>query len=547
MTHATHRKIIDPGELAPILREQRAGGRTIVQCHGCFDIVHPGHIRYLQFARQLGDRLVVSLTGDATIAKGAGRPHIPQELRAENLAALEIVDWVVIDPHPTASELLDLIRPDVYVKGREYATSGDPRFLREREIVERYGGRVVFHSGDVVFSSTRLIESLARDASLDEHRLRTLCARHGIDAATAAATLEAFQGLRVLVAGDLIVEKYVLCDASEAADDAPVLALRRLGADEYLGGAAATALQLAALGARPTLLAATSPDAGPSGPLAQRLSDAGVEPLLIPARPTIVERSTFVADDAKLFKLTDGPVTPLDSAAERRAAGLIGERLAELRLLVWADHGFGALTPGLLAAVAPRAAARGITVAGYAPGRFGELALLRGSDLLIATERQLRSALHDMTSGVPAVTFALLERTAGRSAIIALRRRGLLGFERELPATAAVATPQRLRSEYVSSFVTHGADWTGGEEAILAVAGLTLAAGRPVALATYLAAAGEALAVARAGPTPVRTAELAAWLERRPELRAESRFFPDAATVADLARIAPPLPVMSAP
>ncbi|RMF73196.1 MAG: cytidyltransferase, partial [Planctomycetota bacterium] len=163
--------------MAQHLRTRRESGKTVVQCHGCFDIVHPGHVRYLQFARQLGDVLIVSLTGDELVGKGPDRPYIPQELRAENLAAFEFVDWVVIDPHPTACELLEQLRPDVYVKGREYADSHDPRFLREREIVESYGGRVVFHSGDVVFSSTRLIESLDDDAHLDECRLRALCDR----------------------------------------------------------------------------------------------------------------------------------------------------------------------------------------------------------------------------------------------------------------------------------------------------------------------------------------------------------------------------------
>ena len=129
---SVQRKIVEPQHLARTLRALSSSGSTIVQCHGCFDIVHPGHIRYLQFARRLGDVLVISLTGDAAMGKGPERPYIPQELRAENLAALEFVDWVVIDPHPTASQLLELLRPDVYVKGREYATVTDARFARER-------------------------------------------------------------------------------------------------------------------------------------------------------------------------------------------------------------------------------------------------------------------------------------------------------------------------------------------------------------------------------------------------------------------------------
>src|SRR5215217_170145 len=106
----------------------RATGKKVVHCHGCFDIVHPGHIRHLRYARAMGDLLLVTITGDAEIKKGTGRPLIPEELRAENLAALDCVDWVYVESRPTAADLLAEVHPDVYVKGREYELNNDPRF-----------------------------------------------------------------------------------------------------------------------------------------------------------------------------------------------------------------------------------------------------------------------------------------------------------------------------------------------------------------------------------------------------------------------------------
>ncbi|NUQ48725.1 MAG: adenylyltransferase/cytidyltransferase family protein [Phycisphaerae bacterium] len=260
MSLAFQRKIVNAAALAQMLREQRAAGRKVVQCHGCFDIVHPGHLRYLQSARRLGDLLVVSLTGDANVSKGPDRPYIPQDLRAENLAALEFVDWVVIDPNPTAADLIALLRPDVYVKGREYASSADPRFLRERELVESYGGRVVFHSGEVVFSSTRLIEGLRDENRLEAWRLHAFCRRCDINPAAVDSVLERFCEAPVLVVGDVIRERYVSCDTSNTADDAPMLALQSIGEMSFWGGAAAVALQLQALGAAPFLLAGVGTD-----------------------------------------------------------------------------------------------------------------------------------------------------------------------------------------------------------------------------------------------------------------------------------------------
>src|SRR5215212_6705993 len=136
-------------ELLALRNAARAQGRTVVHCHGCFDIVHPGHIHHLQYARSLGDLLVVSVSADSQVSKGVNRPLIPDDLRAASLAALECVDAVYLNPNPTAAELLEQLRPDVYVKGQEYERSTDPRFLRERDTVTGCGGRVVYSSGDI--------------------------------------------------------------------------------------------------------------------------------------------------------------------------------------------------------------------------------------------------------------------------------------------------------------------------------------------------------------------------------------------------------------
>ena len=139
-----NRKTCTLESLLSLRQAARAAGRTVVHCHGCFDIVHPGHIQHLQFARSLGDVLVVSVSGDSHVNKGVHRPLIPDDLRASSVAALECVDWVYVDQDPTAVALLEALRPDVYVKGREYEKNLDPRFLAEREAVTRHGGRVVF-------------------------------------------------------------------------------------------------------------------------------------------------------------------------------------------------------------------------------------------------------------------------------------------------------------------------------------------------------------------------------------------------------------------
>jgi rfaE bifunctional protein nucleotidyltransferase chain/domain len=178
------RKILTLDRLLEMRAHARQAGQTIVHCHGCFDIVHPGHIHHLEFARSLGDQLVVTVSADSQVNKGIDRPLIPDDLRAMSLAALECVDWVYVNPAPTAVELLDQLQPDIYVKGREHETSHDPRFLAERDIVVRHGGRVVFSSGDIVFSSTALIRSLESSDIFNEEKLARLRDRYNLSAAS---------------------------------------------------------------------------------------------------------------------------------------------------------------------------------------------------------------------------------------------------------------------------------------------------------------------------------------------------------------------------
>src|SRR5688572_11792264 len=203
---APSRKICTQQQLLQWREEARQAGRTVVHCHGCFDIVHPGHIHHLQFARSLGDVLVVSVSADTHVNKGVNRPLIPDDLRASSLAALECVNWVYVNEHPTAVELLDALRPDVYIKGREYETNHDPRFLAERETVARHGGRVVFSSGDVVYSSTALIADLEESDALQREKLNRFRDRYDLTDAHLHHLVQRFRGKRALVIGDYILD-----------------------------------------------------------------------------------------------------------------------------------------------------------------------------------------------------------------------------------------------------------------------------------------------------------------------------------------------------
>jgi len=152
-------KILSLDELAKKLSNLKSQGKKIVHCHGCFDVMHPGHIKYFQASKKMGDVLVVTLTPDQFVDKGPDRPVFDQSLRAESIAALECVDYVAVNRWSTAEETLRLLLPDYYVKGQEFEKLQDKtgKIQKEVEVVKEIKAEMRF-THEIVFSSSKLIK-----------------------------------------------------------------------------------------------------------------------------------------------------------------------------------------------------------------------------------------------------------------------------------------------------------------------------------------------------------------------------------------------------
>lgn len=151
-------KILKLEELAEKMEELKRLGKKIVHCHGCFDLMHPGHIKHFQAAKKMGDLLLVTLTPDKFVDKGPERPVFNENLRAESIAALECVDYVAINKWPTAEQTLRILKPNYYVKGQEFEKIEDEtgKIQKEYDVVEEIGSEIRF-THEIVFSSTELL------------------------------------------------------------------------------------------------------------------------------------------------------------------------------------------------------------------------------------------------------------------------------------------------------------------------------------------------------------------------------------------------------
>ena len=164
--HRRHQgKLIDRAQLICELELLRSAGKKIVFTNGCFDLLHPGHVSYLEFAREQGDLLVVGMNSDSSVKKikGPNRPLINEKERARMLAALQAVDYVVIFDEPSVIHLIKEIKPDVLVKGQDYSVEG----VVGHEFVTSYGGQVALAPIEHEYSTTKIINTIIERAEKD--------------------------------------------------------------------------------------------------------------------------------------------------------------------------------------------------------------------------------------------------------------------------------------------------------------------------------------------------------------------------------------------
>ncbi len=491
-----------------LLRAAQGEGETVVMCHGCFDIVHPGHVRHLQHAARLGDRLIVTVTGDGLMDKGSNRPLIPQELRAENLAALDCVDWVAVNQHPTAAAILESLRPDIYVKGREYEHNHDPRFLLEKAIVERHGGRVVFTSGDVVFSSTALIAAMEQAASPVQAALRQIIEQHDVTPESMDAIIERFRGRRVVIIGEAIRDTYVMCERPAVAGESPMMTLRPQEYRSFDGGAAIIARHIAAMGGEATLLTAL-PRSTDAESLRRRLNAERVEVRWIDIETPLIEKQRFLVGATKVMKLDlGGPIT-LDATDQDALIGFASEIAVECDAAIIADFGQGLFTGAMLTRLCEAIRPHVPVLTGDVSGRRSNLLAMRHMDVLCPSEAEVRDALHDYDEGLSSVVWRVLDMTESKAAIATLGEEGLIAFGRLPDADENLETWQtRLDAQHVPALSPYAVDQLGCGDALLAAATLTLTAGGTLVQAALLGSVAAACEAQRLGNAVIGSAEL---------------------------------------
>jgi rfaE bifunctional protein nucleotidyltransferase chain/domain len=454
-------KIFDLPTLSRHLESSCGDGARVVLCHGVFDLLHVGHIKYLNQAKKMGEVLVVSLTSDKYVNKGPNRPAFNEHYRAESIAALECVDYVAVNDAPSAEKVIELIRPDYYVKGKDYKDRGETpggNLARERSAVEKVGGELVYVE-DELFSSSSLINSYMPPFSPEVMEyLRDFKSRHSLQ--SLEEMFAKMRGMKVLVVGEAIIDQYNYCEAIGKAGKEPVLVSRFLSSEQFIGGSLAIANHLAGFCDEVGVLCSLGTTDSFEGFIRQNLK-SNVRPTFIPNEgyPTI-QKLRYV-EGYSLQKLFEVYTMDDDNFGPGHEEGILSSLhtlLPQYDVILVADYGHGMLSQNAVDLLCKESPYLAVNAQANAGNRgFHTISRYPKADYVSISEVELRLEMRKRGGDALELLNQLLQRTSYSRFTVTRGRNGLLVYDKELGPISAPA--------FTSSVV----DRVGSGDAVLAL------------------------------------------------------------------------------
>ena len=474
----------------------RKKGNKVAMCHGVFDLVHPGHIRHLQFAKTKSDILVVSITADLHVHKAAMRPYVPQQLRAENLAALEFVDYVIIDKEPNPLQNLSYMKPDYFVKGREYiAGKINPKTLDEINTIKRYGGNFIYTPGDFIMSSSKIIETDNPDLSIE--KLLSLMDGENITFEDLKKTLDHLKNIPVMVVGDSIIDTYVNTTLLGSNAKTPTFSTRYIDHVEYIGGAAIIAKHLQSAGAHVTFCSILGNDKL-GKKIKKDLAKHKIidETITLNGRPT-TEKKYFISDNYRLLKVDTIDNSPITDEVIDKIQKLI--KNFKKGIVIFSDFKHGIFHKKSIPSFTKSINKKILKVAdSQLASRWGNILDYQKFDLITPNEKEVRFALADQDTTIRPLASELYNKAKCKYLILKMGSKGLITLRRELKNND-------IRSFFVIDALEKNAvDPVGCGDALLAYASLALFYSKNIVISSIIGSISAALESKIDGNLPIK-------------------------------------------
>ena len=475
----------------------------VIICHGVFDVVHPGHVRHLAYAKTKADKLVITITADRHIKKGIYRPHIPEGLRALNLAAFEMVDYVIIDEEATPLSILETIKPDYFAKGFEYTSSGLPQATQEEaNVVEEYGGKMIFTPGDVVYSSSNFLNLALPKVQIE--KLLHLMEYNNITFNILRETLSNFSNFHVHVVGDTIVDTYTRTNFIGGQTKTPTFSVLYQGHEDYIGGAGIVSQHLKAAGAKVTFSTVLGEDRL-KDLVIDGLKESGVDvkAIIDSTRPTI-QKNAIISGGYRLLKIDTLDNRPISNDIIDKLVKEISNSKADS--VVFSDFRHGMFNRMSVPVLTKSINKNAFKVAdSQVASRWGNITEFKEFDLITPNEREARFALGDQDSTVGRLASLLKDSCSYKNLILKLGERGIFCSNSNSESKDSYFS--------VDSFANNVVDAVGSGDALLAYSTLAMMSTKSLVIASILGSMAAACECEIDGNVPIKTENVLAKID----------------------------------
>jgi rfaE bifunctional protein nucleotidyltransferase chain/domain len=483
----SHTKILTLNELEAKARELRDDGRRVVMCHGTFDLMHTGHIRHLQRAKAEGDVLLVTLTGDAYVNKGPGRPVFGEDLRAETLASLACVDFVAINHEQAAITAIKRLRPHVYVKGSEYRAAMDDvtgNITREKEAVEAGGGSI-FYTDEITFSSSSLLnEHFGVFSPETKDYLQAFRRQYSFK--DVIELVKALSRLKVLVVGDTIIDQYHYIKSLGQVGKGLALAVKYESEEQFAGGSIAVANHLAGFAGDVTLVTALGRIETHEQFIRSKLQpNVRPEFFFVDDARTVTKRRFVDPDLNKLFEVYFFNEEPLPESIDQAVCAWLDANLQKFDVVIVPDFGNGFISERMVEILCDKAPFLAVNTQ-LNSGNRGHHVINRyaRADFVSINEPELRLAAHNRHAPIEEIAELVGQKVKADHIAITRGVKGVMFNDRK-----------QKKTFYVPALSTKVLDRIGAGDAFLALAGLCIGGGLPAEVAAYVGSVSAALEV----------------------------------------------------
>jgi rfaE bifunctional protein kinase chain/domain len=466
-----------------------------VMVTGNFNVLHPGHIRLMKFAKACAGKLLVGVFSDQ-IAQDA--VDNPQEMRMEALSSINMVDEVF----PIDTTLFDFIhthRPDIIVKGKEFENLYNP----EEDILKIYGGQLIFSSGEVGTIGELPIKDKSDISQPATVFINKFITRHNISVTNILDIVDRFSERKICVLGDTIIDEYIDCFPLGMSQEEPTLVVSPQETKRFLGGAGIVALHASRLGASVRLLSVSGCDEARNFAAAE-LEKYGVESSYIidATRPTTVKQR-FRSQGKSLLRVSTLSQQAISSHLQKMVLSQFEQAASKFDSIIFSDFNYGALPQPLVDAVISVAKKNNLFIAAdsQSSSQIGNISRFRGADLITPTEREARLAIQNHDDGLVVLADKLMRQAGAKYILLKLGAEGMLAQH----ADENIIKPHTERLEALNQ---QPIDVSGAGDSVLITSTLALAAGANLWEAGLLGSLAAFIQVGRVGNIPINRDEI---------------------------------------